>query len=421
MSYAKRIHVHKPRTGGTALISSFPSHGMVSIVGSVAGGGRLAGSDALAQAHAAMLLEGTKRRSKSDIQIALDTMGASLSFAIQRDRLTFSAHVRDHHLKKLLILIAEVLIEPSFPVRELAIFKERTVAELSLEGQDTRAQAEINLSHLLYDSEHPNYQVSTEDSRAAFAKITRAELVKYHIRAISRKTLVVSACGDMKSSELFDMIERTFAKLPDTEVQLPPFVPAVPHRARSITTSIEDKASIDHRLGCATAITKDNPDYPALVLGLQILGNRSGFTGRLMKTVRKVEGLTYGVYAYPAGFNNADGYVTTWATFAPELYERGKNAVMREIRMIVTDGATADEVKKHRTMFEARSRVTISNSGDLAHAAHDNAVEGHAPSYLDEFPQRVLKLTSKQINAALKKYLILDDLSESAAGPIPQA
>ena len=170
MSYAKRIKVLKLRTGGTALISSFPSHGMVSIVGSVAGGARLAGSDMLAQMHAAMLLEGTKKRNKTAIQIALDSMGASLSFTVERDRLSFSAHVRDAYLKNLLMLITEVLSEPSFPTRELVILKERTTAELSLEGQDTRAQAGINLSHLLYDPDHPNYQTSTEDSVLNFQR-----------------------------------------------------------------------------------------------------------------------------------------------------------------------------------------------------------------------------------------------------------
>lgn len=93
---------------------------------------------------------------------------------------------------------------------------------------------------------------------------------------------------------------------------------------------------------------------------------------------------------------------------------------MREVRLIVDNGATDIEVKKHRTMYEARSRVTLANSGDLARAAHDITIEGHTPSWLDDFPQRVLTVTARQVNAALKKYLISGDLSESAAGPIPK-
>ena len=97
-------------------------------------------------------------------------MGATLTFAVERDRLVFNAHVRDTYLKKMLALIAEVLSEPLFPTRELGVLKQRMSSELSLEAQDTRAQAGINLSHLLFERDHPNYLSSTEDSRADLLK-----------------------------------------------------------------------------------------------------------------------------------------------------------------------------------------------------------------------------------------------------------
>jgi zinc protease len=420
MSYAKNIQEKKLKSGGTLLLSKFPAHERFSIVGSVKGGVRFAGSRALAEAHAAMLLEGTSRKSKAQIQVLLDDIGATLSFAAEKDRLVFSGHVRAVYAKKLLSLIAEALREPSFPARELATYKERMAAEFSIEAQETRMQAGINLSHLLYPPEHPNYQASTESVNADLAALTRSELKKYHQRAIDRSSLVVSIAGDIKPRELAALVETSFAKLPQARVEMKEFLPSSPKPAQTIAVHIDDKSSIDYMLGIATGITKDAPDYPALQLGIQVLGNRSGFTGRLMKTVREVEGLTYGVYSYLAGFLNADGFIVVWATFAPELYEKGKAALMREIRGIAEGGATEDEVRKHQTMFEARSRVTLSSSGDLARAAHDVAIEGRRMSYLDEFPQRILKLTTAEVNAALKKYLVPADLSESAAGPVPE-
>ena len=418
MSYASKIKEKKFAWGGTALSSAFPAHGRISIVGSVSGGTRLSGNRALAEAHAAMLLEGTTKHDKTAIQILLDDLGASLSFAVEKDRLVFDGHVRAIYGKKLLALIAEVLREPSFPKAEFAHLKERMRAEYALEAQNTRAQAGINLSQLLYPSIHPNFQPSTADSLAALEALTRSDLAAYHAHAIDRRSLVVSIAGDIEKDVSFALVQTCFAKLPQSDRELPFSVTTPPHSACARSVRIEDKASIDYMLGIATGVTKDNPDYPALLLGLQVLGNRGGFTGRLMKTVREIEGLTYGVYAYLAGFLNADGYIVAWATFAPELYEKGKAALMREIRSIVKDGATNDEVKKHRTMFEARSRVMLSNSGDLARAAHDIAIEGRKPSYIDEFPHRVLKITRAQVNIALKKYLVVADLSESAAGPV---
>ena len=418
MSYASRIKSYTFRSGATALYCSFPSHGMLSVVGSIAGGGRLAGSDMLAAVHAAMLLEGTKRMNKTAIQELLDGIGASVAFSVERDRLVFSVHVRSIYAKKALAIVADALTEPSFRSIELEHLKDRMRAELSLEAQDTRAQAGINLSHMLYESAHPNHQTSTADSLAALERISRSDLVDYHNHSISKKTLVVAASGDMSATEALSLLEKSFAKLPAADIQLPTFTAAGPSPAQTKSVPIADKSSIDYMLGIATGITRDHADYPALVLGLQVLGNRSGFTGRLMKTVREVEGLTYGAYAYPAGFMNADGYGIVWATFAPALFERGKAALSREVKKIVAEGATAEEVKKHQKMFEARSRVSLSNSGDLARAAHDVVVGGNKPSYLDQFPQTILKLKPRQVNDALKKYLHLDRLSDSAAGPL---
>src|SRR5665213_270771 len=418
MSYAKNIKEKKLKSGGKILLSKFPAHGRISIVGSIAGGVRLAGNRTLSDAHSALFLEGTKKKSKADIQILLDDMGASLSFSVEKDRLVFQGHVRATYAKKLLALVAEVLREPSFPARELAHLKDRMRAEFSLEAQETRMQAGINLSQLLYSPDHPNYQASTDSARAALEKLTRNDLQKYHASAIDGRTLIVSIAGDIKERELTTLVDTSFSKLPRIDVQLPKIQTAMPKQSQKISVHIEDKASIDYMLAVATGITKDSPDYPALMLGLQVLGNRSGFTGRLMQTIREIEGLTYGVYSYLAGFLNSDGYIVVWATFAPGLFEKGKAAVMREIKNIVENGATDEEVQKHRTMFEARSRVTLSNSGDLARAAHDIAIEGRAPAYLDEFPQTVLKLSSKRVNDALKKYLVVADLSESSAGPI---
>ena len=148
--YSKLIRSKQFSWGGQALAAEFPAHGSVSIVGSVAGGVRLAGSEEFAKVHADMLLEGTKKHDKKAIQILLDSIGASLSFSANNERLMFSARVRAENLEKLLSLISETLQEPTFPARELQVLKQRERASLSLEAQDTRAQAGIALSRLLF-------------------------------------------------------------------------------------------------------------------------------------------------------------------------------------------------------------------------------------------------------------------------------
>ena len=419
MSYQKNIKEKVFPWGGRALASEFPAYGSVSIVGSVVGGRRLAGNGELADIHASMLLEGTKKHDKKAIQILLDDMGASLSFAVAGERLQFTGRVRTIYLEKLLSLIAEALIEPTFPQKELAALKHREQAQLSLISQNTRAQADIHLSRILFKDDHPQWEETVDEALRALQKLTRKDLLAYHERAIDRNSLVIGIIGDSAPQKVFSLTEKYFKKLPERSITLPPIRLASPVAAQKIAIHIKEKASIDYMLGSSIGITAQHRDFPALLLGVNILGNARGFTGRLMKTVREKEGLTYGVYSYLSDFDPAtDGSFVVWGTFAEALFEKGRQAIKREVEHILKDGVTAEEVKKHREMLAANWRVRLSNSGAIAHAAHDAVADGWPLSYLDDFPKKILSVTPAQVTKALKKYINPEYLSESAAGPI---
>ncbi|HEV8666735.1 MAG TPA: pitrilysin family protein [Candidatus Paceibacterota bacterium] len=415
--YSTKIKSKKFPWGGIALATPFPSKDTVSVVGSIAGGARAWGSNEEADVHAQMLLEGTKSHTKKELQLLLDGMGANLTFAAGNERLHFMGKVRPTHLNAFLSVVAECLTESTFPEPELAVLKMREASNLELESQNTTAQANIALSRLLYAKEHPNYDDTTDESVKVLKGINAQRLREMHRKLLDRRTLVLSMAGDITPAKAFALVNSHFKSLPQNKVTFPKFTKTKVVSAKQKEVTIPNKASIDYAAGIAAGITNTAGDYAALLLGMQILGNRSGFSGRLMKTVREEEGLTYGTYAFPAGFTaTTDGHLYIWATFAPQLYEKGKVSIARQVTKILTDGVTADEVKKHRQLYEARSRVQLSNSGAFARAAHDTVVDGKPLKYLDEFPKKILKLTAAQVNKALKKYLLQNKLSEAAAG-----
>lgn len=418
--YAKQIKEKKLSWGGVILATPFPSEDVVSVVGSIVGGSRAWGSDELSQVHAAMLLEGTTRRTKKDIQLFLDSIGAQLSFGATSNRLCFNAKVRPVHLEQLLDLIVECLTLPAFLEKELEILKKREAGSLSLEAQDTRMQADIVLSRLLYKAKHPNREDTTEESLKALQTLTTKKLKEGHKKLVSGVGLVVSFAGDITTSKVFALAEKQFAQLPRKTIALPKFKKeAASKTSKKAQAIIKNKASIDYMIGATTGITNEHKDYAALMLGMNILAKPGGFVGRMMKTVREEDGLTYGVYGYLAGFSKeVDGYLYIWATFAPQLFEKGQAAIMREVKKIITEGATKEEVKKHAALYEASSRVQLSNSGAFARAAHNVIVDGKPLSYLDTFPKKVLKLSQAEVHTVLKKYLVPKYLSEAAAGPV---
>lgn len=410
--------------GGTAIATPFRSGGGVSIAGSVAGGYGAARSEELAQVHAQMLLEGTARRTKKDIQLALDGWGATLSFAASAERLRFAARVPAKHADALLALVAEILREPTFPREELVILKMREQAALAMEAQDTREQARIALARLIYPKGHPGWSESTKESGKILAGITHKHLQGFHAAAHGGASLIISFAGDLAPARAFALAERhfrTLAKTRTTRTTNDPR-PVRPKAVKKAAVPIAHKASIDYMVGLPTGITNTHRDYLALLLGLQALGNPGGFTGRLMKTVREEEGLTYGVYAYPQNVTyRVDGLVYAWGTFAPQLFAKGRAAMRREIKRIAEEGAGDAELRRHAALFAARTKVGFSNASSIARITHDTVADRKPLSYIEELPRRIQKLTAKEVNKVLKKYLVLAKMSESAAGPVKKA
>ncbi len=416
-TFASHVRQRHFPWGGQVLVSRYPAHNSVSIVGSISGGTRLMGEE-LARVHAAMLLEGTRSHTKEELQRTLDEIGATLSFYPTRDRLCFFARVLSKHAEKMLTIVAEVLQESTFPIPELAILKKREEATLSYEAQDTQKQAAILLLQKLFPQSHPNYQESTEASRSTLASITNPNLVRLHARMLSRQSLIVSIAGDIEYTPAVSLVDKHFKTLPNCTVRFPKFPKAPSTHQAYVSIVIPEKTSIDYLIGQTTGITKTHTAYVPLQLGVQILGN-PGFSGRLFKKVREEKGLTYGVSAYTSGFSpSVDGYINVWGTFAPQLFAQGRKAIKDEIEDLIQKGATDQEVQLHKDLFISRSEVALSNSEAFARTAHDLAADDRPMAYLDSLRLQVSKLTTAQINKALGKYLIPERMVESAAGPV---
>lgn len=410
--------------GGTVLFARRPLLGHVYVTGSIIGGTQLGrmhiGSekgDTLASMHAALLLEGTEKHTKEELQVLLDSMGATLSFSSTADRLVFSGRVGSDNLNTFLALIVEVLTSATFPEHELAILRTHIATQCALEMQETRTQATIHLTRALYPEGHPLYDDLTEDTLAASRTITRAEIAHYHTCAIDRSTLVISIVGDV-AADVPLVVEKYFKRLPHHAIVLAPIASASTHHPAFVTTPIADKASIDYLVGITTGITDVHPDYPALMIGINILAQWGGFAGRLMKIVREKEGLTYGAYGRLVGMNLADGYISIWSTFAPELFHRGRTSVRREIVRIAENGVELNEFRKHRDMYIAHSRISTLEASALVATLHELTVRGKPLSYLRTFPERIAQVKKREVEMALKTYLIFEECTESAAGPV---
>lgn len=420
--HARRFKTKELPNGTRLVFNTFgpgTGEGIITIVGSLNGGSLAWGSKYAAAVHAEMLLESTTTMTKDEISRALDNIGATVSFSSGSTRLLFTAQVRAPHLEAILILISTVVSEATFTHDRLEKIRMRMNAELDLAKQDTRTQASIALSRIAYPKGHPNRQESIDEARKVLSKITAKALAKRHALLLETPAPILSISGDTSYDRMLAASRAAFSNWSKRRPKAVRFSKAPKAKKKTQSIAIAEKSSIDYLLSVPTRITAAHDDYPALVLGLQILGNTRGFAGRLMKTTREEEGLTYGVYAYAAGFDQkTDGSSTIWATFAPELLAKGRASIRRQIERILTEPITALELRRHQDLFVSYRVVQMSTSNAYAAAGHSCLSDDLPLSYLDTFPRRLKKVTSAEVTRVLKKYLAVSNAIEVAAGPV---
>ncbi len=170
-----------------------------------------------------------------------------------------------------------------------------------------------------------------------------------------------------------------------------PAKPRASPAASEITVPLADKPSVTVILGQATGLRYKDPDALALRVGTAIFG--SGFTGRLMGTVRDKEGLTYNIGASVGEDSIVDGAWDIDASFAPALLAKGVASTRRELEKWWKDGVTDQELAARKQGMIGSYFVGLSTTGGLAGTILSNTQRGYDLSWLDGYPAAVKAMT----------------------------
>ena len=418
-----------PTTVRTAHALATPAPGVVSFRASFETNPDLASREDLAQRLAVRLLDkGTARRDRFAFADALEHRGASLSFTADEHRAGFAGRCLRADLPFVLDLAAEALREPLMDEAEAAKVLTNLDAAYRHAEEDTGAQADAALSRALYPEGHPNHAEPFAETRAALAALTADDARRFHASRVARGPLDLVFAGDTDRLDLGDLLARfgNRAAPPDA-----PTVPAAfplggtPSGGRTgrdgpVDVTVPGKTSFDVRLGHAVPLPRPHPDALALRVALFALGGN--FSARLMQTVRDRDGLTYGV---SAGLDGAaatyGGHALVRVNFSPDVLDRGVARVQEEVRRLVDDGLSQDELATVQQTLFGTHVVGLSTSGGAAAALLGAIENGMGPDWLAVYPERLQALTADRVNEVLRAHLLPDAFVVARAGPFEAA
>ena len=366
----------------------------------------------LAQFTAANLREGTTTKSTTDIAEQLDRLSAALNVnaGMSSEDATISASALTEHVDVVLDLMADVLINPTFPEQEFSRYKTQTRAQLLQQRANPNFLAQERFS-IVMAGDHPDGRVSP--SPAVLDKTSRENLVAFHRARYVPDHAVLAIAGDISMADAMKRIQARLGGWKKTGAPAPTVAdPAaldkagifLVERANSVQTSL---------LVGVQGIRRTDPDFFALSVLNKVIGG--GPTGRLFRHLREEKGYTYG-----AGSNiDAQRFRGVWVASTnvrTEVTEPALTDLLDELRQAREVTIPAKEFADAKRSMIAAFALTLESPQALL----NNAITRHRfnlpVDYWDKYPERINAITAADAQVIAKKYLDPSRLQIVAVG-----
>lgn len=374
--------------------------------------------DTAGQMAASMLMRGTAKRSRQQIQDELDKLKARMTVGGSSTGVTVTIQTVRENLPAVLALANEVLREPSFPQAEFDQLVQEQLAGIEQQRSEPTQQAALAISRHLapYPKGHVRYISTPEEDIADLKVIKLEDAKKFYADFFGFSNAELAVVGDFDEK----VIEETALKMLSGWKNKQPFV-RVPEKFQdvgSINQNIgtPDKANAFFIAAQNLKLSDLDPDYPALLLGNYMLGG--GFlNSRLAVRIRQKEGLSYGVGSqFMASSLDQSGRFTAYAIYAPQNRDKLEAAFKEEIEKALKDGFTADEIKAAKSGWLQSRQVSRAQDNELVSRLRSNAYLGRTVNWDAELEKKIEALTPEQITAALRRQLDLTKMSIVKAG-----
>lgn len=356
------------------------------------------------------LLKGTKSRTAEQIAEQIEDVGGGISSDSGNNSFSISVDVMRPDVALGLEILADVLINPVFPDREVNLEKQGLLAGIKAEDEQPTAIARNITRERLFGS-HP-YALRNSGSAEAVASLTTAQLKEFHKEYATAKNGVISVFGDVNASQVKDLVEKYFAAMPSGKLvfQNPP----VPQPVSSVPPAT---AHLDKQQGIVMvgfpSVAVNDPDRAAL----ELINEASNDLGsRFFNRIREKMGLAYFVGAAQF-YGLAPGAFIFYLGTDPKKVEPVTKELNEEISLLAKDGLTAEELERARKKLLGAEAIRNQSNGALAATCGVDELMGSGYDAFARRKEELGKISLDDTRRVAAKYFQAPSAVESTVLP----
>jgi zinc protease len=358
-----------------------------------------------AEAGVTMLLargsiRGTRTRTGPQLAAQTESLGGAITPSAGADLLEWDLSVPSRHFESALDLLAEAVIEPTFPEGEIE--RERRFALEDVEQlRDDMYRFPMRLFMQAAFADHP-YGYPLGATERAIASLDRSQIADWHAHEVLRGEPWVFVVGDVDADHAARSLAARFAALEAEPRERRVDAPVWP-RAPVLEVELRDKAQTALVVGFPGPARASADVYP-----LQLFANViSGLGGRLFEELRSRRALAYSVAAFPLVRWQAGAFVGYIAT-SPEREDEARERMIEELRRSIAEPLPESELERARRYtigtWRIRSQTNAAHLTELITAL----LLGNGLDEIREYEQRIEAITPEIVQQTAQRYIDAD-------------
>lgn len=368
------------------------------------------GMAGLAETVAALLKEGTAKRTSRQIAEELADMGASLSATASADNIVIAANALAENAPKLLNLVADLARNSSFPEDELKLRKQNREQGLLAARAEAETVANEKFAALVFGP-HPYGRILP--TAQSIERIDRAALISYRDRMLAPNNAVLILLGALPpKAETLKLVQANFGgwarKAPPAAIEA-----RIPAPKRTLVL-VDRPGSVqaDIRAG-QIAVPRTHADYFPLVVGSGILGG--GASSRIFQNIREVKGYAYDAHTELQAKKDAAHFVAV-TQVRNEVIGEAMEALLAEMDRMGKAPVAPQELTDVKNYLSGAFVIGLQTQNGLANQLTMTRTMGLPESYLETYVTRIRSVEPDQIQAAAKKYITPEDAAIVVVG-----
>jgi predicted Zn-dependent peptidase len=344
-----------------------------------------------------MVFKGTPKRKAFHILNRLDSVGGEINAYTTKEQTCYYASVAKEHADRAIELLADIIINPTFPIAEIE--KEKSVISEEIDMYQDYPEETI-----LEDFENELFPgaalgkpiLGTHESILTF---NQQKLLSHRNTFYVAGNISVGICGDMPADAAHHLMLRYFdavsaKQAPNREI----VKPSGKHFSRTSEKSLQQA----HVMLGGKAPSKKVKEQWALQILTNLLGGPA-MNSRLNLAIREKYGLVYQISCFYTSYEDT-GIAGIYFSADDKKREKVLQLIHKELMPIVENGITEDALHKAFRQLSGNIRLQQDNKQSVLHHFLKESFHVHALSP-EDYILHLQSVSTKDILQAARKYL----------------